>query len=211
MAVADVAGHLNTHTSALFKAHLKRVNCVVIKAVNNNKNRHARRERDGAFGISHRRGQWVMTGVVQVGPAHDAHGPMVERSKHLYHLRSQALVLSTKGKYVVWQAPRGRPVPCRLLCSPLAPGPCYTCACASSCSSGSRGPCIRPIISASRCFSSRSSQCSLPPLPPHWLSWPTSTLPRIDSASDSRKRPRFASSMAASNADTERACSPSAA
>ena len=75
--------------------------------------------------------------AAQVEPAHGAHGPMVERSKHLYHLRSQAPVLSTKEKYVEHQTvvhaalgldrdifalevQRGRPVPCLFLCSPLA-------------------------------------------------------------------------------------------
>ena len=83
--------------------------------------------------------------------------------------------------------------------------PCYSIARSSS--SGSLPPCMRPITSASRCSPFCSSQCIVPlPAP-----CPASARSRISSASDSRKRPRFASSIAASNADTERACSPSTA
>ena len=78
---------------------------------------------------------------------------------------------------------------------------------ASSRSSGSRGPCMRPIISPTRCFPVCSSQCTL--LPP--AACPARTRSRIASASDSKKRPTLASWIAASNADTESACSPSAA
>jgi hypothetical protein len=73
---------------------------------------------------------------------------------------------------------------------------------------------MRPITSSNRCFTVRSSQCS--PLPPTSLSLlqPFSrharARPRAVRASESRKRPRFARLIAASNADTEGVCCPSA-
>jgi hypothetical protein len=86
----------------------------------------------------------------------------------------------------------------------------------SSSSSGSRAPRMRPITSSSSCFPVRSSQCSPLPLPSTAMSrlQPFSrharARPRTVRASESRKRPRFARLIAASNADTESVCCPSA-
>jgi hypothetical protein len=83
----------------------------------------------------------------------------------------------------------------------------------SSSSSGSRAPCMRPITSSSRCFPVCSSQCSPLPLPALSLLqlFPRHACarPRTVRASESRKRPRFARLIAASNADTESVCCPS--
>jgi hypothetical protein len=46
----------------------------------------------------------VVDGVMHVDPAHGAHGPMVECSEHVYHLRSQAPVLGTEEEYGEHQA-----------------------------------------------------------------------------------------------------------
>jgi hypothetical protein len=46
----------------------------------------------------------VAAGMVQVEPAHGAHGPMVECPEHPHHLRSQAPVLGTEEEYGEHQA-----------------------------------------------------------------------------------------------------------